>query len=137
MAAIAGKKNKDATTAPNKENPIVKASGWKSFPATPSNAKIGKKQHRIITVEKVITLPTSRTALYIIASFFFWLNCPLYSVRHLKMFSIKITAPSTIIPKSTAPILSRFAGIPNNLNNENANAKASGITKDAIKVIRK
>ena len=64
IAEIAGKKINDAITAPISEKPIVNASGWNNLPATPSNAKIGRKQHRIIAVEKVITLPTSFTALY-------------------------------------------------------------------------
>lgn len=52
MADIAGSINIEARTAPINENPIVKASGWNSLPATPSNANIGKKQHKIITARK-------------------------------------------------------------------------------------
>ena len=53
------------------------------------------------------------------------------------MFSINITAPSTIIPKSTAPILKRLAGISKSLNSKNAKPNASGITSEAMRVILK
>ncbi|MND98906.1 hypothetical protein D3C80_912770 [compost metagenome] len=46
------------------------------------------------------------------------------------------TAPSIIIPKSTAPKESRLALIPASLRHRNANNRARGMTMETITVVR-
>ena len=42
---------------------FVNASGWKSFPSCPPNAKTGRNERSMISTEKKIGRPTSRQAL--------------------------------------------------------------------------
>ena len=53
------------------------------------------------------------------------------------MFSITITAPSTMMPKSMAPRLSRLAGTPMIFRPMKVASKASGITATTARLARR
>jgi hypothetical protein len=52
------------------------------------------------------------------------------------MFSTMITDESTMMPKSTAPIDSRFADLPRRNSIPNANSRASGMLMATITALR-
>ena len=54
--------------------------------------------------------------------------------RRCMMFSITITAPSTMMPKSMAPSDKRLAGTPMNLSPKNVARSDRGITKTTAKL---
>ena len=52
------------------------------------------------------------------------------------MFSVMITAPSTMMPKSIAPSESRLAGMPRRSMKMNANRSDSGIVSATMNAAR-
>ena len=91
----------------------VKAMGKKVFPSTPVRVRIGRYTIMIINSPKSIGFRTSRDASATIArhsdrvSGFALFFLAKESLR--AQFSTMTTAPSTMIPKSIAPRLMRFA----------------------------
>ena len=59
------------------------------------------------------------------------------SARRCMMFSITITAPSTMMPKSMAPRLSRLAGTPKIFKPKKVASSDSGITTTTASVARR
>ena len=91
---------------------MVYAIGLNIFPSMPSRVKSGRKTIMIITMPKVIGLPTSFADSRIL-----WRRPSLwcsFSERCLKIFSIITTEPSTIMPMAMAnpPRDMRFADMP-------------------------
>ena len=82
----------------------------------------------MISIENKVGRPTSLAALVIrVRRSFSFMPSP-RSDRRCMMFSITITAPSTMMPKSIAPKLSKLAGTPMIFRPKNVASKASGIT---------
>ena len=103
--------------------------------------KIGSKPVRIISLEKNIARPDSVVAFLIKPSLESLLNFSIptrcaSSSRATKIPSTMTTAPSIIIPKSTAPNDSKFAFIPLSLKQIKAKSRDSGIISETISVVR-
>jgi len=58
------------------------------------------------------------------------------SASRRTMFSVMITAPSTMIPKSIAPRESRLAGIPRRSMKMNANSSERGMVRATMRAAR-
>ena len=112
--------------------PIVKAIGLKMMPSTPPMKNSGEYATMMMPVEKIIARCTSLVALMIASSSF---SAP--SSRCRMMFSITITAASTITPKSIAPSEIRLAGTWKCSMLMNDTHSASGITAATTAAARK
>ena len=128
-------------SAPNKAKPSVQASGLNTLPSTFSNEKIGSKAVMIMALAKKIDLPISRPDFLISPNFESLLNrsmpiwWALWSSATNSPSTIT-TAPSMMIPKSIAPMLSKLALMPRSRRQMKANSSANGIITDTITVVR-
>ena len=105
------------TSAPTSALTTVFAIGLKIRPSTRCKEKIGRYAAMMIRSENSVGFATSRAASRIHSSSGRSgppppTAAPLPSGTRWNRCSTRITAPSTMIPKSTAPIDSRFADIP-------------------------
>ncbi len=140
-AAIAGTKVKEKMNAPTRASMKVAAIGWKVLPSTPSNVRIGAKTNRMITwpnaAGRAIFLAESAAT----RSRSIALRGRPSSARLFpsisRVDSITITAPSTRMPKSSAPKLIRLPLIPNLFMPITANRNDSGITKAVMAAARR
>ena len=81
----------------------------------------------MISSEKKIGRSTSSAASRIVSSTLSWCAAVRRTSSACTMCSTMTSVPSTMMPKSSAPRLSRFAGIPLKCMQMNANSSDSGI----------
>ncbi len=113
------------------------AIGWKIRPSWRCSAKIGMCAAMMISIENSVGRPTSVTALTITERRSCGSMVSFFSARRCMMFSITITAPSTMMPKSMAPSDSRLAGTPMIFRPMKVDSSASGITTTTARLARK
>ena len=136
-----GTKVKVKSNAPIKAKPSVKARGENIFPSTFWKENIGSKAVMIINFEKKIDLPISVPVFFIKLPLANLLNFSIPTSLALRSRTTNspstiTTAPSMIIPKSTAPRLNKLALIPINFRHKKAKSNDSGITIETVKVVR-
>ena len=91
----------------------------------------------MMSMENNVGRPTSLVASVIkVRRSFSFMPSP-RSASRCMMFSITITAPSTMMPKSIAPKLNKFAGTPMNFSPKNVARRESGMTTTTAKEARK
>ncbi len=112
-ATAAGTKVTDRIIAPSSASTTVSAMGWNMRPSTPLRAKIGRYTTMMISWPKSSGRRASRAAAKTS-----WKRSPRVSglpwcacawLRRRTQFSTMTTAPSTMMPKSSAPRLIRLA----------------------------
>ncbi|CUS43731.1 Predicted cell-wall-anchored protein SasA (LPXTG motif) [hydrothermal vent metagenome] len=96
---------------------IVMAIGEKVLPSTPVNISSGAKASRMIACPKTVGLIISCDARIVSSSRSRRMSslpsCSCRCARRARQFSMMMTAPSTMSPKSSAPRLIRLPGTPN------------------------
>ena len=120
----------DPTTA----NEMVTAIGRNSLPSIRWKVRIGTYTVMMMSTANVSGRATSTAACC--TSRGTLRPCGLCWLRCRTMFSVMMTAPSTMIPKSIAPNESRLAGIPRRSIKMNANKSESGIVSATMKAAR-
>jgi len=128
------------SSAPMSALTTVFASGEKIRPSTRCSEKIGRYAAMMMSSEKSVGRATSLAALNTVNA-----NAPSCSpcpapCRCDSLWnrcSTRITAPSTMMPKSTAPIDSRLADMPRTYRYANDAASESGIAVATISAARK
>ncbi len=105
----------------------VRATGRKIRPSTRCMVNRGTNAVTMIAVEKSCGLATSVAPVTIRAGR--ERTVPPFSSRRRRTFSMTKTAGSTMIPKSTAPMEIRFAGIPRAWSRMKEPRRDRGITK--------
>ncbi|MNV36833.1 hypothetical protein D3C71_1283260 [compost metagenome] len=117
------------------------AIGWNIFPSTPVSAKIGRytavmmpSPNRLGRITSAVALAVSakRSSRVMSRPSACW-----RSPKRRRQFSMMITAPSTIRPKSKAPRLIRLADTPPRAMPVRVNSIARGITAAVINAARK
>ncbi|MNV66194.1 hypothetical protein D3C71_1589360 [compost metagenome] len=113
IAMAAGTKVTDSSMAPSRAITTVNAIGWNILPSTPVRAKIGRYTTMMINCPKISGRRASRAAANTS-----WKRsarvstrpclCCAWARRRIA-FSTMTTAPSTMMPKSSAPRLIRLA----------------------------
>ncbi len=136
----AGTKVIDRIIAAISARTTVKAIGWNIFASIPLKAKIGKYTTKIISCPKIRGRRACRAAKNTSLNRSLCVNgrlsnCCAWARRRIQ-FSTITTAPSTIIPKSSAPRLIKlalifFCAIPVKVN-----SMESGITQAVIRAAR-
>ncbi len=141
VATAAGTKVMDSTIAESKATTTVKAIGWNILPSTPVSEKIGKYTTVIIKIPKMLGLITSAVAFEAKlkrSSFVRSLPNLCCSIpKRRRQFSIMITAPSTIKPKSKAPRLIKFPDTLFSTMPVIVISMAIGITRAVMRAARK
>ena len=138
---ITGTKVNVKINAPSKAKPNVNANGENILPSTFWKEKIGKRDVMIINFEKKIAFPSPVPVCFIQPAFAILLkrSIPYFFALWSSITnnpSTITTAPSMIIPKSTAPNDKRLALIPAILRQKKANKKDNGMMMETIKVVR-
>ena len=137
----AGTKVSDSSIAPVSASTTVIAIGWNIFPSTPVRAKIGRYTAPMMPRPNRLGRITSEVAAAVVASRSLSVSsrprrcCS--SPKRRRQFSMMITAPSTIRPKSSAPRLIRLPETPPRTMPVRVNSIASGITAAVISAARK
>ena len=90
----------------------------------------------MISIENKVGRPTSLAASIITLRRSASFMPSFFSASRCMMFSITITAPSTMMPKSIAPRLSRLAGTPMIFRPKNVDSNASGMITTTARLAR-
>ncbi len=137
-AEATGSQVKPMTMAPIIAKEKANAIGRNILPSTPLNESIGMKTIKIITCPKMADFIIFEAPSKDILSIIVWRSSPslpnissFCRLIFIAIYSTIITAPSIIIPKSSAPRLIRLASMPKMYIIEMVKSKASGII-DAI-----
>ena len=116
---MAGNQVKPKNMAPNKAKLNDSAIGRNIFPSTSPSERIGMNTMSMINCPKMAEFIILEAPLKVILSISFWRPSPVCllksefrNVSDTAINSTIITAPSIIIPKSSAPRLIRFTSIP-------------------------
>ena len=127
----------EKSSEPTSAEVTVHAIGAKIRPSWRCNVKIGMCATMMMSMEKNVGRPTSaaafRTRSRTLLRSVEW-SC---SESFRKMFSITITAPSTMMPKSIAPRESRLAGMPRHVRPMNVASSDSGIISATMNAARR
>ena len=141
MLASTGTRVSVKIRAPSNAKPSVQARGENTLPSTFSKEKIGSRAVIMMALAKKMDLPMSRPVFLIMLSLASLLNRSIPSSwaflsRATNSPSTITTAPSMMMPKSMAPMLSRLALMPLSRRQMKANSSASGIMMLTITVVR-
>ena len=118
--------------APAMAKAYVVAIGEKMTPETPVIVKSGRNADPMMSVENVIGPPTSRAPARMRSGIVPFPCAPMCR----KMFSIMMTVESMTMPKSTAPMESRFADVPVATMPMNAMSSAIGMLSAVMMAAR-
>ena len=141
IAMDAGTKVSDRTIAPVRASTTVIAIGWNIFPSIPVSAKIGRYTAAMMNMPNRLGRMTSTVAVAVRSLRSSRVNvrpsrCCI-SPNRRRTFSMMMTAPSTISPKSSAPRLIRFPDTPPRTIPVMVNSMASGMTAAVMSAARK
>ncbi len=113
------------------------AMGWKMRPSWRCSAKMGICAAMMMSMENSVGRPTSLAASMMTPRRSRSSMSSPRSARRCMMFSTTITAPSTMMPKSMAPRLSRLAGTPMTFRPMKVASSDSGITTTTARLARR
>jgi hypothetical protein len=140
MLARAGTIVKESASAVMMATMNVIAMGWNILPSMPTKAKIGRKTTTMISSPKPAAVRISTAALYTAP----WRSRPVrarpssrrFSSMTRTQWSRRMTAPSTMIPKSSAPKLMRLPETPSFFMKMKVPSRDKGIVTAVMRAAR-